>query len=317
MNSRCTTWIYTMLFMGMTMMLIFSCKKKDDNNINPAFPIVTTAVVSNITKTSAACGGNVTSPGSTSVTLRGVCWRTTQNPTILDANTTDGSGPGDFTSYITGLSAKTTYYVRAYAINNAGPGYGNQISFTTASGSGGDPCSGQTSITDIRDGQVYPVVQIGSQCWLQKNLNYETGVSWCYACNTSNCETYGRLYDWNTALMVCPSGWHLPSDPEWTVLTNYLGGDYQAGGKMKSDSGWNYNGNGTNSSGFNALPGGNSFRNSSFNGLKSRAYFWTSMETSSISAWNRHLYSEREDLSCDNYLKTHGFSVRCIKDDAP
>ena len=299
--------------LGILLILPNSCKKNDDK-INPAVPELTTAVASNITQTSAICGGNVTSQGNTAVIKRGVCWRTTQNPTILDANTTDGSGPGDFSSYITRLSAKTTYYVRAYAINNVGPGYGNQVTFTTAGGSGGDPCSGLTSITDIRDGQVYPTVQIGSQCWLQKNLNYETSISWCYAYNTSNCDTYGRLYDWNTALMVCPSGWHLPDDSEWTVLTNFLGGEYIAGGKMKSDSGWNYNGNGTNSSGFNALPGGNCYRSNSFNGLKSRAYFWTSTETSSITAWNRHLYAERADLSCDNYLKSHGFSVRCIKD---
>jgi len=294
-------------------MLANSCKKKD-NNSNLSIPELTTDVVSNVTQTTATCGGNVTSQGSSSVTFRGVCWRTSQNPTIWDAFTTDGSGTGSFTSKITGLTANTTYYVSAYAINTAGPGYGSQVSFTTTGGTGDDPCSGLTTITDSRDGQIYPTVQIGNQCWLKKNVNYQTGNSWCYANNTSHCDTYGRLYDWYTARGVCPSGWHLPSDAEWTALTTFLGGEYIAGGKMKSTSGWENNGNGNNSSGFTALPGGNEYRNGFFNGRLGRAYFWSSTETSSTNAWNRHLYSNREDMSCDIYSKTHGFSVRCVKD---
>ncbi len=305
--------IYARSLLVLLTIAALGCKKQADV-ILPVIPEVTTFAAGNVTATSAECGGMVTSEGATPVTLRGVCWRTTQHPTILDACTSDGAGPGSFKSILTNLAAKTTYYVRSYAINEAGTGYGNQVVFTTPGGSGGDPCAGQTTLTDPRDHQAYPVTRIGDQCWMQKNLDYEAGVSWCYADNIANCETYGRLYDWNTAMMVCPPGWHLPGDPEWAALADFLGGEHLAGEAMKSDSGWSYNGNGTNSSGFAALPGGNAFRDSSFNGLGSRAYFWTSTELSQASAWNRHLYSGRRDVSADNYAKTHGFSVRCIKD---
>ncbi len=94
-------------------------------------PTVTTSVVANITSTTATCGGNVTNQGASNVTERGVCWSTSQNPTVSNSHTTDGSGTGSFTSNITGLTPNTTYYVRAYAINSKGTSYGEQKSFTT------------------------------------------------------------------------------------------------------------------------------------------------------------------------------------------
>ncbi|MHC1707272.1 MAG: fibrobacter succinogenes major paralogous domain-containing protein [Bacteroidales bacterium] len=184
----------------------------------------------------------------------------------------------------------------------------------TSGGESGLPCCGLTTITDSRDGQVYPVIQIGGQCWLQKNMNYQVGMSWCYGNDTFNCDTFGRLYDWHTARGACPSGWHLPSDAEWTALMNELGGETVAGAKMKSADGWNNNENSTNSSGFTALPGGNCYRNYLFNGLMGRAYFWTSTATSAANAWNRHLYDDQQGIFRDNYDKSHGFSVRCVKD---
>jgi hypothetical protein len=96
-------------------------------------PTVETNLITGVTKTSATSGGNVTSDGGSSVTARGVCWSTVQNPTINDNKTIDGSGTGSFTSDITGLSANTPYYVRAYATNSSGTGYGNQVNFTTSS----------------------------------------------------------------------------------------------------------------------------------------------------------------------------------------
>lgn len=96
-------------------------------------PTVTTSAVSSITTTTASCGGNVTNAGSSSVTARGVCWSTSQNPTVSGSHTTNGSGTGTFTSNLTGLTAGTTYYVRAYATNASGTAYGSQVSFTTAS----------------------------------------------------------------------------------------------------------------------------------------------------------------------------------------
>jgi len=189
--------------------------------------------------------------------------------------------------------------------------YLGQYGTGTASGT---PCPGMPTITDPRDGQVYPTVKIGSQCWLQKNMNYKTGSSWCYDDNSTNCDTYGRLYDWETALNVCPKGWHLPSDEEWTVLTDYLGGKNVAGDKMKSTSGWKNNGNGTNTSGFTALPGG--YRNYSgyFSNLTCNAYFWSSTEYSTTYAWCRYLNYNIEDVGRYLNYEINGFSCRCLKD---
>jgi hypothetical protein len=101
-----------------------------------AFPAINTAPISSIAQTSALCGGNVTSDGGAISTARGVCWSLSVNPTIANNKTADGAGMGSFTSSITGLRARTIYYVRAYAANSAGTVYGNQVSFTTLSGSG-------------------------------------------------------------------------------------------------------------------------------------------------------------------------------------
>jgi hypothetical protein len=100
---------------------------------NSGIPVVTTNTVTNITQTSATSGGNVTSNGGSTVTARGVCWSTSHNPLITGNHTSDGSGTGSFVSNITGLTGGTLYYVRAYATNSTGTGYGNEVSFTTSS----------------------------------------------------------------------------------------------------------------------------------------------------------------------------------------
>ena len=119
-------------------------------------PTVTTTSVSDITSSSAKCGGNVTSDGGSSVTARGICWSTNQNPTTNNSHTSAGSGTGTFTANITGLSASTTYYVRAYATNSKGTSYGEQKTFTTTAGGGGGggntaPTVTTSDVTDIRE----------------------------------------------------------------------------------------------------------------------------------------------------------------------
>ena len=177
----------------------------------------------------------------------------------------------------------------------------------------GKPCPGIPTIKDTRDGQVYPTVQIGAQCWLQKNMNYEIGNSWCYDNNPVNCATYGRLYDWNTALKVCPNGWHLPSDVEWTKLTDYLGGEDIAGGKMKSIGGWSNNGNGSNSSGFNALPSGIRYPTEDFDVLMRNVIYWSSSQFDASQGWTRMFYYSGEGIYRGADPKNFGFSCRCLQ----
>jgi len=179
----------------------------------------------------------------------------------------------------------------------------------------GKPCPGMPIVTDLRDGQVYPTVQIGTQCWLQKNMNYNTGNSWCYEDNSSNCDIYGRLYDWHTALKVCPKGWHLPSDEEWTTLTDFLG--ETAGGKMKeagTDHWLSPNIGATNSSGFTALPGGSRGMDGNFGNPAYYALFWSSDEYMSTDALSLYLLCNNEYAERNISGNAYFFSCRCIKD---
>ena len=194
--------------------------------------------------------------------------------------------------------------------------------------------------TDARDGKVYTTVSIGSQCWMAENLNVGVRIDgfqdqannsiiekYCYNDDNTNCNTYGALYQWNEAMQylttpgvqgICPTGWHLPSDAEWTALTDFLGGESIAGGKMKETgtAHWLYPNTGaTNSSGFTALPGGNRDNNGYFVNLTTTASFWSSTEYSSTRAWHRHLYYDNEGVTrCYYNTKADGFSARCVHD---
>jgi hypothetical protein len=123
MNHFLKTSISVFLLAGL-LMTFQTCKKAE-------VPTLTTSTITNITGTSATTGGNITSEGSGNVIVRGVCWGLIINPTIADNKTTDGAGSGSFTSNISGLNGTTTYFIRAYATNSAGTGYGNSISLTT------------------------------------------------------------------------------------------------------------------------------------------------------------------------------------------
>jgi len=177
--------------------------------------------------------------------------------------------------------------------------------------------------TDSRNGQKYRAVKIGRKTWMAENLNYQTGNSWCYDGNNSNCEKYGRLYDWSTAKTVCPTGWHLPSRDEWGALAIAAGGTYaygdggKAGTNLKSKSGWDNKGNGTDILGFSALPGGGH----NFDGLGTYVggIWWTATEVSSriygnANAYGRNIGNHRDSANENEYDKRNGFSVRCVQD---
>ena len=169
------------------------------------------------------------------------------------------------------------------------------------------------TFTDTRDRQRYDWILIGEQTWMAENLNYETNNSWCYDNKKANCETFGRLYDWNAAMKACPHGWHMPSDDEWKVLIEYFGGWKIAGKKLKSKSGWKKSGNGNNESGFSSLPGGN-YNGSSFYTMDSYGYWWSSTQTSSTYAWIRNMFVSHGSVYRNDYSKTYCFSVRCLRD---
>ena len=323
----------------------------------PTIPTVTTNTVSNIAATTASCGGNVTATGGADVTARGVCWSTSQNPTVSDSHTTNGTGTGSFTSSMTGLTAGTTYYVRAYATNSVGTAYGTQQTFTTPTP---DPCNGVSSLTDI-DGNTYNTVAFGTQCWMKENLRttrYANGTAiqvgtsnstttpYRYAPNgdESNVATYGYLYNWAAVMNgasssdanpsgvqgICPTGWHVPSDAEWTQLTNYVSSQsqYVCGNvntiakALASTTGWTSsettcavgnNPSTNNATGFSAPPAG--YYNGSYWGFGLRAYLWSATEeTSSDKAYGRFLYYTNAKVSRSEIERFTPSSVRCLRD---
>ena len=283
-------------------------------------PSVVTAAVTDITDTTAVCGGNVIAEGSSAVFMRGVCWSTNSNPSTSDPHTNDGDGTGTYISFITALAPGTQYFVRAFASSNEGNAYGAVETFTTTGGGGGpqgNPCPDLPVLTDPRDGQEYPTVLIGDQCWLRKNLNYPTGTSYCYGNDPANCNIYGRLYDWSSALIACPPGWHLPTNGELQILAASVGGD---GGQLKETgtTHWtNPNTGATNTSGFTARPAGfwNSYQGS-FYSIGLRAGFWSSTEKepSSTLAWYMYLVNYNATIYNFDNDKELGFSVRCLRD---
>jgi uncharacterized protein (TIGR02145 family) len=194
---------------------------------------------------------------------------------------------------------------------------------------------------DSRDGNEYNWVQIGDQVWMAENLAYLPSVnmvadgsedaagSYYYvygydgtnvaeAKATDNYATYGVLYNWTAAMNACPDGWHLPSDAEWTELTDYLGGESVAGGKLKETGTTHWaspNTGATNETGFTALPGGFRNINGTFNLVGYAGYWWSATEDNATYAWDRVMtYAASSNVNRSSNNKEVGFSVRCVRD---
>jgi len=198
------------------------------------------------------------------------------------------------------------------------------------------------TVKDI-DGNIYSVLTIGNQMWMGENLKttkYRNGelikttspatkdirgefspqYQWAYDGKESNVAVYGRLYTWfavTDSRGVCPIGWHVPTDAEWSTLTTFLGGEIVAYSKLK-ESGelhWiNYD-TGTNEIGFTALPGGLRNGKGSFDDIGSRGSWWTSSENGPSDAWYRLMDCNFNSVYRYLFLKRNGFSVRCIKNE--
>jgi uncharacterized protein (TIGR02145 family) len=311
-----------------------------------------TIATSSITAYTATSGGSISSDGGATVTVRGICWDTSSAPTTANSNTTNGFGTGTFTSSMTGLTPNTTYYVRAYATNSVGTTYGNEMSFTTLASTG--------TATDI-EGNIYNYITIGTQVWMVENLKttifndgtsiplVSDGTAWtrlttpgcCFYNNEiANKSTYGTLYNWyavNTGKLA-PTGWHIPTDTEWTTLENYLisnGYNYDGTSSenkiaksLAATTGWStstYTGSigndlsKNNKSGFTALPGG--YRGFGYGGnffsVGEFGSWWCFTEEQTTNARTRNLSNEESHIGkwdWDCFCERHGSSVRCIRD---
>lgn len=252
------------------------------------------------------------------------------------------------------LHPETKYYwrVRVTTLSGSDTEWSDIWLFTTGSIAMGLPCPGLEQFE--YGGQVYHTVQIGDQCWMKENLNVGTKINstsggyqqqnngiiekYCYDNNEENCAIYGGLYEWPEAMQymtievtqgICPDGWHIPTDGDWHILSNYLGGASIAGGKVKSigtiEDGTGLwlapNTGATNSSGFTGLPGGyRGYDDGYFSRLGSRgcfwsSYFWASSKFDTAAPWHRYLTYNDAGMYMWVSYDNNGFSVRCIKDD--
>ena len=344
----------------------------NETQLHYNLPVVITDTVSDITDFTATCGGTVTDDGGDSTVTRGVCWSTAPNPIIDNIHTLDGHGMGSFTSSLTGLQSGLTIYVRAYATNHEGTAYGNVVSFTIPINPDGDSksCPNTPTLTDV-DGNIYNTVQIGEQCWMRENLRttrYADGTPiehgdsaslntayWYYpmddAANKSN---YGLLYNWRAVVRgvtgsaanpsgvqgICPDGWHVPSDAEWTQLTDYVSSqsEYLCGGNfvniakaMISTVGWDLSdmanlclaGNDSpatnNATGFSALPAGYGDIDYNYDfiygGLGYYTNFWTTTiaEVSYDPVYYRSFHFNAADILRNyDYDTDSAKAVRCV-----
>jgi len=192
------------------------------------------------------------------------------------------------------------------------------------------------------EGETYQTVVIGTQTWFKRNLNYAAEGSKCYENQESNCATYGRLYNWATAMNlpancnssicssqikskhqgICPSGWHIPSDADWDVLMTAVGGSSTAGRKLKATSGWDNCGPSGSGSryvcedayGFSALPGGGGYSVGSFNDVGYYGHWWSASEYNSYNAYRRYMDYDSEGVYYNDGGKYYLRSVRCLQD---
>ncbi len=346
----------------------------NETQLHYNLPVVITDTVSDITDFTATCGGTVTDDGGDSTVTRGVCWSTSPNPIIDNIHTLDGHGMGSFTSGLTGLSSGLTIYVRAYATNHEGTAYGNEVTFTIPINPNGDSrsCPNAPTLTDV-DGNIYNTVQIGEQCWMRENLrttryadgtpiehgndaSFETAY-WYYPMDdAANKPNYGLLYNWPAVVRggtgsaanpsgvqgICPDGWHVPSDAEWTQLTDYVSSqsEYVCGGNyiniakaMVSTMGWDLSSLGNpclagndspatnNATGFGALPAGDYYDNNIdgfiFLGRGFNTFYWTATANEGTVDF-AYAYYRGFHTNYDSFFDfdlgdmAEGNSVRCV-----
>jgi uncharacterized protein (TIGR02145 family) len=297
----------------------------DSFTTSPIAPIITTNLVTTITKTSSVSGGNISSDGGSAITARGIVWNKTGNPKVVtDSIQTDAADTtGSYTLNLGNLNSGITYYVRAYAINAIDTSYGNQLTFTTL------------PVLDTIGNQ-YTTITINGEEWFRENLKtnryangdtienvptpgdwgLRTSGAWAYYNNDiSNNSSFGKLYNWYAVSDIrglCPTGWHVATDADWTSLSANYGTDAVAGKELKATTLWTTPNTNTNSSGFGALPGGG--RGSlDFGDIFNKGFWWTN-DAFGSAAWARRMEFSSNSLIRYSEDTKYGFSVRCVKD---
>lgn len=328
------------LLLAGTAFLLFECKKEEKTT--------TTSVPGAITNSPAWPGrhwvvlkGQVNGKNQLTKVIFEYDTTTTYTHTVSPVpDTTSLNSNISFSATLTNLIPNTKYHFRVSAQNETGEAHGADIAFTTTDTTNiiinFNPDLIYDSIYDS-EGNKYRTIQIGTQTWTAENLrstrlnddtdipfvpdNYQwaalTTPGYCWFNNDS--VGYGAIYNWYTVGTgkICPEGWHVPSDDEWTVLTDYLGGKSVAGGKLKEvgTSHWlNPNSGATNESGFTGLPTGYRNYSGGFNSISNYGFWWSSTEWSTTGAWYRDVYYGYTSVDRSNSSKKSGTTIRCLKD---
>ncbi len=306
--------------------------------INPLFiPDVETLAITDITDSTAKIAGTVADPGGAGKIQTGICWSVNATPTTED-KFIFCSEQDNFSAVIDSLDHYTTYYVRAFAQNKAGTGYGETKSFKTLK-TMNMPCPGNETLSDS-DGNTYKTVQIGDQCWMAENLNTgkqlssgkqqtdnDTIEKYCYNNDPASCEQEGALYQWNEMMKhqttqdsaavqgICPDGWHIPTENDWLQLEEYIGMDEVQRQKTYwrgTDEGKKIKQGGK--TGFNALLGGQLDEHNVFVCKEKLGFYWTGTLNFPGSAWHRVLSEDEDRISRFVTNTKEALSIRCIKD---
>lgn len=310
-------------------------------------PTVTTDTLETLGMTSVWGIGTVRDDGGAAITDSGMCWSTSSNPTIADSRSSWGLSLVHISGWVLGLTPETHYYIRAFATNSQGTGYGDQLEFTTL--------PALEIVTDV-DGNIYHTVTIGNQVWMVENLkvthfadgtpiNHVVQEDWdgypfdayCdYLDNPSWSDRLGRLYNWAAVMdpkELAPEGWRIPNDNDWQVLemtagmlsaeadimNDWRGAD--AGGRLKQAGFDNWlipNTGATDEFGFGALPGGYRGAGGHESSVELVGYYWTSSiyngQVFEFDAYFRIFDYHRTDIYRGHIPKGMGMSVRCIKE---
>lgn len=309
---------------------------------------LTTTNVTAILPNGATTGGIICYDGGSIVSARGVCYGTNPSPDINGLKTIDGNGLGIYSSILTALNPATTYYVRGYATNSLGTSYGQEITFETLT-----VPAFNCGDTLFYEGQTYTTkLMPNGKCWIVENINVGTLINgainqtnnsvlekYCYNNVATNCNAYGGVYQWGEAVQyfngasntnspsppfmgnvqgICPIGWHIPSNLEFTELENSLPspdkGSRLAGNEDLWTDGALEVSTVFGTSGFEALPVGYRSTLGSFINQSIVAIVWSSSENVSSNAWIIGLNFNDTGVGQSIGDKAHGFSVRCIKD---
>ncbi len=305
----------------------FGAERSFTTSQNITSPTVTTNNVTDITQTTATCGGEVTSDGSAAVTACGVCWSTSQNPTVSDSHTTDGSGTGSFTSNITGLTENTTYYVRAYATNSEGTSYGEQRSFTTDGGT----IAGHAYVDlGLPSGLLWATCNVGADKPEDYGSYYawgETEVKSAYNWNTYkwcngnwdnltkyNTDSYYGTVDNKTLLEPEDDAAHVNWGGAWRMPTR------EEMNELKNNCTWTWTTQGGNNgyrvTGSNGesifLPAAGYYYDGSLNYAGSGGYYWSSSLNTDSPNYAYYLYFYSGSVYMSNYNRGYGLSVRPV-----